>query len=1660
MTENISDKRNDMPLWLYLLGLGLILAVAIYFRTVGIYWGEEQYLHPDERFLVWVGSDISPVKSLSEYFDTAVSSLNPHNKGHGFFVYGTLPMFITRYLVEWIFGHSGFREMTLVGRPLSTLADVITVLFIAATALHLYGRRVSLLASAFYAMAVLPIQLSHFFKEDTFLNVFIFLAVYLAVRIVDEPDTDFLPPQESLPPEETLPSLRQELLQKIKSPLFSLSVGFGISFGCAMASKLTAYPLAFVIPAAFIIREIRLRQAGWRESSPRWFLHTALISLIAAGLVSILVFRLFQPYAFSGPGFFGVKPNQAWVDNITEQRNQSTGDVDFPPALQWARRPLWFSWQNLTLWGLGLPLGILAWAGFLWMGWRILRGEWQTHALLWGWTAFFFAWQSLQHNPTMRYQLPSYPGLTIIAAWAVIALWHHASRAVSPMNQEEQTVRPSLFIRLWNPKTARLTAILTAVLVLGLTAAWAFAFTRIYTRPVTRIAASRWIYQNVPAPISVQIKTGDATEANSVYNQPLPFPYDFAITPDNPYQTIFTAARSGSVEQITLGHALDVMNLRQPKTLQITLQKTAQPDQKIQASLTADFLPVTDPRGNAYVIRFETPFLLEQGQQYQLLFTLADNASASLALFGASPANESSWDDGLPLRMDGYDGYGGIYQPDLVFEMYWDDNPEKYSRFIATLDQADYIFISSNRQWGTVPRLPERYPLSTAYYRHLIGCPEQKDILWCYNVAKPGQFQGDLGFELVQVFESFPSIASLQINDQFAEEAFTVYDHPKVLIFKKSADYDPLQVRRILGAVDLSMAVHITPLKASKYPGTLMLPPDRLREQQSGGTWSELFHRSALFNRNQFIAVVYWYLALTLLGWMLYPLTRLIFISLDDRGFPLARITALLLLSFLVWFFGSFRVPFNRLTISAFALALALISAACAILNWDNLKAEWKQRKKQFILTEALFLAFFLFDLFIRLGNPDLWHPWKGGEKPMDFAYLNAVLKSTSFPPYDPWFAGGYLNYYYYGFVLVGVFIKWLGVIPAIAYNLVLPTIFSLIAMGAFSLVWNLIASRRASGGEPLNQPFTLEWLGGLSGALGMAVLGNLGTVRMIINGYQKLVAPDGIIEGVNFFTRLIWTLRGFLEALKGASLPYGLGDWYWIPSRAIPAPNDVEPITEFPFFTVLYGDPHAHLFALPLALLALSFALAFFVGKPRWNLPTVGRIIFGGLVVGALRPTNYSDFYPYLGLVAFFVVYNSFMGFLSPSGTDELPANSWKQQSMKVIRALAGAFLLWLSASLLYYPFTRWLGWGYSKISLWKGTHTPTTSYLVHWGLFLFILFSWMLWESLDWMAKTPLSALKKLKPYASLIVVALLLIPISCLALYFWLKVTITWLVLPLALWAGILGLRPDQSPAKCFVLVLTAAALLLTLMVEIVVVVGDIGRMNTVFKFYLQAWTMLAVSAAAALAWLLPALLKWQSPWRKAWFGLLAVLVFSASLYTLTASTAKIKDRMSEAAPITLDGMAYMATARYADTWGEMDLSQDYRAILWMQDNVKGSPVIVEANLRDLYRWGSRFSIYTGLPGVVGWEWHQQQQRTLFPGSWVSNRIDEIELFYRTPDLQTAVDFLRKYNVRYIIVGQQERGKYPGAGLDKFELADGQLWKSVYRDQQTVIYEVILP
>ncbi len=1776
----------------------LVFLAGAYFRFMNMDWDQGEYLHPDERFLAQVESEIQPVGSISEYFNTETSVLNPTNyPNYRFFVYGTFPIFLVRYVGEWV-GQIGYGDIRFVGRPLSATFDLMTVGLVYLIATRLFKRRVGVLAAAFYAFAVLPIQLSHFFKEDTFMTFFAVLAVYYAVRIATGKPKESEPPAMSPPADEEaeiaagtesegealLPVEFQEVFDKFRRifdlPFLLDSIMFGVALGMAVASKINAAPVAITLPIAVYVR---LYLVSHPDRKTRWT--EGVGYLFVAAFTSLLIFRIAQPYAFAGPGFFGLKLNPVWIESLKTLAGQNQPGGWFPPSVQWENRPFWFSGQNMITWGLGLPLGILAWVGFLWAGWRILLGE-KKHLVLWSWTALYFLWQSSLFNPTMRYQMPIYPLLAVFAAWAVFS--------VARLNVQRENVK-------------RLVQILAGVVGAGVllaTFAYAFAFTRIYTRPITRIEATQWIYENVPAAINLHLQTEE-----NLHKQLVTINSSTLIRTDDPYDTIFEAEKTGEVKEVYLAHVVDRSEGEGLKVLQVTISSSLEDSTPLgTATVESEFSSLENPIGSGYYFTFDEPIQLLEGEKYVIVFTLlsedgeikiTDSATINIQLqtdegyyqqlvpfrssslirtgdpfdnifvarmtgevtevylphvvdqsgwsdlktlqlaisrslddqtplgsatvksefsnsesplgsgytftfdepvqliegeryviiislesvhgvidiTGSAAAQQTAWDDPLPRRMFEYDGFGGLYAGDLGFEMYWPDDTNKLVIFLDNLDKADYVYISSSRQWGSTSRLPDRYALNIAYYRSLIGCPEDKEIEWCYNVAEPGDFQGDLGFELIQTFTSHPSIGPFEINDQFSEEAFTVYDHPKVFIFQKTDDYDPVYVRALLGAVDLSG-------DAAEEAPDLLLTPDRLAEQRAGGTWSELFNPNAIFNSFQPLGVIFWYLCVALLGLIAYPLVRLAFPGLSDRGYPLARTVGLLTLSYFSWLSGSVGLTFSRLAIAVVLGIMIVVSALLAYWQRNELAQEWKEKKRYFLMIEGLMLAFFLFNLLVRLGNPDLWHPWKGGEKPMDFAYFNAVLKSTSFPPFDPWFSGGYIHYYYYGFVFVGALVKLLGFVPAFAYNLILPTLFMMIAMGAFSVAWNLFQAAFPRVPDPEDESGdappvrrVAPWLVGLSGALGMAVLGNLGTVKMILDGYQKLGLPEGMALGDgNVFSRAIWTLRGLFEALaNGAKLPYATADWYWNPSRIIPSmPGDTQPITEFPYFTVIYADPHAHLYALPIALVALAWALSVALARGRWRgwVGTLSGFLIGGMAIGVLRPTNTWDMPTYLGLGVVALGYALWRNYdrIKSSWLSVFPAAV--RRLLVVAGGVAGLVALSIA---LFQPYAAW----YSRsvgVRPWFKFHTPIGAYLGHWGLFLFVLVSWMLWETRQWLAATPLSALRKLEPYKGFILaVVVLLLAATFLMAFVGLPTfgevvdpsvdtvigpaPIFLIALPLAAWAGVLLLRPGIPEAKRFVLFLVGTGLTLTMMVEVVTLADDVGRMNTVFKFYLQTWTLFAVSSAAGLGWLLSEMPQWLPRWRNAWRVALAFLVACTALFPLTATYAKIVDRVWADAPLTLDGMAYMINGITHDYDAQLDLIQDYYAIRWVQDNVIGSPVFVEATTGE-YHWGSRFAIYTGNPSVIGWNWHQRQQRTNpIAHTWITDRWGtEVPEFYQTESAEAARAFLDKYEVSYIVLGQLERAAYPGPGLDKFEALDGILWREVFRYGDMVIYEVI--
>ncbi len=235
-------KRRSLPWWMFI--FFIILGLGAYLRVVGINWAADYHMHPDERFLTMVVSALETPKSTTDYFDTNISPFNPSNRGYTFYVYGTLPLIIVR-LVSGIFQQNGYGDVYLVGRYLSAFFDLLTLALVFLISDRLFRKMLlSLLAAAFYAAAVLPIQLSHYFTVDSFANFFTILTVYFAVRIMTS----------------ALPWDMQEMIGTTSNWFWRHSHGvweyvfFGMAFGMALASKVSTFLVVFLLPLAILIQ--------------------------------------------------------------------------------------------------------------------------------------------------------------------------------------------------------------------------------------------------------------------------------------------------------------------------------------------------------------------------------------------------------------------------------------------------------------------------------------------------------------------------------------------------------------------------------------------------------------------------------------------------------------------------------------------------------------------------------------------------------------------------------------------------------------------------------------------------------------------------------------------------------------------------------------------------------------------------------------------------------------------------------------------------------------------------------------------------------------------------------------------------------------------------------------------------------------------------------------------------------------------------------------------------------------------------------------------------------------------------------------------------------------------------------------------------------------
>jgi hypothetical protein len=807
-----ATPRTSPIKWLELLFEGfliLLIALGIVFRFAWNNWSQGANLHPDEYGLTNTLTQLQIPKNIPDYFNTRLSTISPYQKFNiqGQHVadgpdnrmrWGQWPIIIIRALGE-LTGNTGYNDIRLMGRRLSALADSLSLLFIFLIGKRLYNLKTGLLAAALSALAVLQIQQAHFMTVDNFGLLFTMLALYAGVRIAQRPcamRTVQAGAASSLPPR-----AYQADLQALA--WYAL---FGIACGMAVASKVNLLPVGgMLLPAAFIgIADLKLKT---KNDLPR-ILGIAALYLVIAGLLALLTFRVTQPMSFRAPTgdttFFTLHLNPDWVDSMKVAQNESNGIGGGPPGEQWVQRPaILFPLVNMVLWGLGLPLGLMGWVGFFAAGWQLVRTgkNWKAHLFPLIWTAGYFLFMGTRWVKSMRYFLPVYPFLCLFAAWGLLALWQWGKAAHTGVDNTG-TIPSNKHARLVR---ALLPSALMVVVVLG-TLSWALAFTNaVYRKDHTRIQATQWIFQNIPASFHIVIQG-----AEGAAYAPIPAPDNLQIIKSSPYVSTFVAPASGRLTELIVPHAAVQHNQGLLHVVISVDPAGTMPVGEVQ--LVVNSL-VGNSQGSEIRASFQNGSLIKD-QTYFLVAASMDNQVINIS---RNVISNEDWDESLPVPFDGWDPFGQLYRG-VTMETRWFDDANKRKMFIDTLAQTDFIILPSQRSIWSSCRIPLTYPMTMLYYRSL--------------------FDGQLGFDLVATFTAPMQLGPLEISDVggtlawnhppllplfnhslfAAEEAFSVYDHPPVWIFKKSSRFNIQAAKDVLNSVDLNKVVIQGPRNATGVP--------------------------------------------------------------------------------------------------------------------------------------------------------------------------------------------------------------------------------------------------------------------------------------------------------------------------------------------------------------------------------------------------------------------------------------------------------------------------------------------------------------------------------------------------------------------------------------------------------------------------------------------------------------------------------------------------------------------------------------------------------------------------------------------------------------------------------------------------------------------------
>jgi YYY domain-containing protein len=889
----------------------------------------------------------------------------------------------------------------------------------------------------------------------------------------------------------------------------------------------------------------------------------------------------------------------------------------------------------------------------------------------------------------------------------------------------------------------------------------------------------------------------------------------------------------------------------------------------------------------------------------------------------------------------------------------------------------------------------------------------------------------------------------------------------------------------------------------------------------------------------------YWLVA-QVLGLAALPLARVWLHALPDEGYAFAKSLGLLLAGYLAWLaamlgLASFGRPLATLCLLGVAATGAVAlrahvnhtakaagrrardegqeAADPAVLRFQAATAPvpqlpahgwlaWARARWRLLLAyEAIFAAALVFLALLRSHEFGFVgpHPW-GTERPMDYAFFNAIRQSERFPPHDPWLAGYSINYYYFGYLLMATAAELAGVSPPVGYNLSLALIFALAALGIAGVVYNLVGltvrggldkeTRRQGDKEHLgagedDENTQAPSLAELDNATANAQRSTLNAQRSVIGRWLvMLLAILLVLFSANQGGALqVLTGSDMAVALSppelGRAVANGLGPRQPLPldgpfrGEYFEGMTEIRPADQIEGFnwwnssravwdTFVRCDDETGVCEPP----SKSYAITEFPFFSFWlgdMHPHVMALPFGLLALALALNTFARPHLPAFGKTRGgwldLVLTGVALGSLYVINSWDLPTYvllflaalairtqrdgpiRWRAYALPAGLALGAAFALFLPFHL---TFRSLVGGKEPLVDLPILASITRVIGLVTWqraSLHHFLIIFGLFLLPLTAFVFTRGQPNRETLFWAGVSAAALVIGPLIGFPLLF---------LLPLGLFALVQALDDAAQPATSFALAAFALGCAIGFGAEIVyirdVFEGLNPRLNTVFKFYYQIWLIWGIVAAYAV-WALAANLRAEGSGQKPewWRNAVAALCLLPAALLLVGSLVY---------PWLTAGKAFDEGKQVglAGTTPRERTPEGVAAITWLRANAPGDAVVLEA-VGPAYDTASLgfggVSSATGLATVIGWEGHQNQWRGGMPDvlAQVGPRAADVATIYSTPDAAEARRLLEQYGVDFVYVGEAEQATYPPEGLAKL----GQLGAPVFQQGSVTIYRV---